>query len=68
MIQKDMTLSNLEEEKYERNANQINKKSLDILESPESDIENTTPLLKKYLSKDVDECKKSSSTKIKVRR
>jgi hypothetical protein len=24
--------------------------------------------LKKYLSKDVDECKKSSSTKIKVRR
>ena len=68
VILKEMVSSNVEEETTltETNADfdhQVNSKSSSILENFENDVPKITPLLKKYLNKDVSDDTKSSSTK-----
>ena len=47
---------------------QINSKSSSSLENLYNDVPKITPLLKKYLNKDVCDDTKSSSTKVKARK
>ena len=68
VIHKDVMSPNVEEETTLNKTNadfdhQINSKSSSILENPENDVPNITPLLKKYLNKDGRDDSKSSSTK-----